>query len=88
MMDSSDDVAEMLTLTVEVDQWGTRRYRNSQDELHRQHGPAVEYADGDKSWWVNGTRRWYLDGEHLTEGEFIMVTKYPSGNPVQQCESH
>jgi hypothetical protein len=29
--------------------------------LHREDGPAIEWADGDKSWWVNG-RRHRLDG--------------------------
>jgi hypothetical protein len=23
-------------------------------QLHREDGPAVEYTDGDKSWWLNG----------------------------------
>ena len=61
MMDSSDALAELLTLTVTVDQWGTRRYRNSQDELHRQHGPAVEYLTGTKYWFLNGQRH-RIDG--------------------------
>lgn len=24
--------------------------------LHRENGPAVEYADGDKAWWFNGKK--------------------------------
>ena len=126
MTDSSDVLMERLTLTLTVGRWGTRRYRNSQDELHRQHGPAVEWANGDKawfldgqlhrttgpaiewadgskSWWLNGQRHridgpaieyadgskaWWLNGQQLSEEEFIMVTKCPSGNPVQQCDSH
>ncbi len=85
MTASDDELAELLTLTLTVDQWGTRRYRNSQDELHRQHGPAVEWVDGTRRWWLNGQRHridgpaiecesghreWYLDGEQLTEREF------------------
>ena len=31
-------------------------------ELHREDGPAIEYASGNKSW--------YLSGEKLTEEEF------------------
>ena len=105
MTDSSDALAELLTLTLTVDEFGTRIYLNSNGQKHRQHGPAVEYLTGTKYWYLNGTfhrttgaaveyadgsKYWYLDGEHLTEGEFIivMVTKYPSGNPVQQCDSH
>jgi len=30
--------------------------------LHREDGPACEYANGDKSWWING--------QLLTEEEF------------------
>ena len=62
MIGSSDALAELLTLTLTVDQWGNRRYLNSHGQLHRQHGPAVEWADG--------TRRWYLNGEPFTEKEF------------------
>ena len=126
MNDSNDDLAELLALTLTVDEFGTCTYRNSSGQLHRQHGPAVEcadgykewyqndqlhridgpameYADGDK-WWhqygkrhrtdgpaiedANGTRRWYQNDQQLSEEEFIMVTKCPSGNPVQQCDSH
>ena len=103
MMDSSDALAELLTLTLTVDQWGDRIYRNSSGQLHRRYGPAVEWANGYKVWYLNdqihridgpaieyatGTRVWYLNGQQLSEEEFIIVTKYPSGNPVQQCESH
>ena len=62
MTDSSDALAELLTLVLTVNEFGTRVYRNSSGERHRHHGPAVEWADG--------TRRWYLNGEYLTEREF------------------
>ena len=39
-----------------------QEYRNSEGQLHREDGPAVERTDGYKSW--------YLNGEELTEGEF------------------
>lgn len=29
-------------------------YFNEQGERHREDGPAVEYNDGGKEWWVNG----------------------------------
>jgi len=53
--------------------------------LHREDGPAIEWADGAKSWYVNdslhredgpaieganGDKEWYLNGEELTEEEF------------------
>ena len=53
MMDSSDALAELLTLTLTVDQWGTRTYRNSSDQLHRRYGPAVECLNGTKVWYLN-----------------------------------
>ena len=34
----------------------------AEGQLHRTDGPAVEFADGRRQWWV--------DGEHLTEEEF------------------
>ena len=48
-------------------------------------GPAVEWADGTKEWWVDdklhrldgpaienadGTKRWFIDDVELTEAEF------------------
>ena len=29
---------------------------NAKGNLHRLDGPAIEYADGTKSWWLNGKR--------------------------------
>ena len=55
--------------------------------LHREDGPAVEWADGDKSWYVDGrihrtdgpaiegkdgSKFWYTNGElHRTDGPAI-----------------
>ena len=27
---------------------------NLEGKLHRENGPAIEFANGDKSWWING----------------------------------
>ena len=62
MIDSSDALAELLTLTLTVDEFGSRIYRNSVGLLHRIHGPAIE--------WANGTRRWWVNDNHLSEEEF------------------
>ena len=84
MIGSSDALAELLTLTLTVDQWGNRIYRNSHGQLHRQHGPAIEWANGGYDWYQNGLRHrvwgpayvraneryWYLNGEQFTEKEF------------------
>ena len=54
-------------------------------ELHREDGPAVEFASGDKYWYkegqchridgpaieyADGDKRWYLDNKNYTEAEF------------------
>ena len=58
--------------------------------LHRENGPAVEYADGDKFWYQNGQfhridgpaivysngqEEWYINDRHLTEAEFLAATQ-------------
>ena len=51
----------MIEYTVRVyDGYAKFWYLN--DELHHEDGPAVECANGDKFW--------YLNGKHLTEQEF------------------
>jgi len=42
-------------------------WRNERYELHRTDGPAIEYADGGKYW--------YLNDVELTEIEFLAKTK-------------
>ncbi len=44
----------MKTYKVTVDDYGTTRWYNEQSQLHREDGPAVEYKDGEKYWWLNG----------------------------------
>ena len=87
MNESNDAVAELLTLTLTVDQWGDRIYRNSAGLLHRIHGPALECANGAKYWylngqlhrttgpaveWANGGYDWYQNDQlHRTTGPAI-----------------
>jgi len=62
---------------VKVDVYGNKRYYVN-NVLHREDGPAVEYANGDKWWykngelhredgpaleWVSGYKAWYLNGK-------------------------
>lgn len=42
------------TLTVETDENGTTEYRNTSDQRHNPHGPAVIYVGGCKSYYING----------------------------------
>ena len=54
-----------------------KEYRNEKGELHRTDGPAIEWSNGTKEWYVNGLRHredgpavefndgsklWYLNG--------------------------
>jgi len=54
-------------------------------KLHREDGPAIEFASGDKAWFLNGVRHredgpaieyaygykaWYINGKYLTKAEF------------------
>ena len=78
-------LAELLTLTMEVDEYGDTRYRNHLGQFHRIHGPAVIYSDGCEDWFQNGLlhredgpavivndgrKYWYFNNEFLTEQEW------------------
>jgi hypothetical protein len=78
-------LCELLSLECRVCRDGTLRYYNALGELHRVHGPAVEYSDGDRAWYHSGqrhrldgpavefgsdVRKWYIDGDELTESEW------------------
>ena len=63
----------MKTYTVKIDDNGDKCwYRNG--KLHHEDGPAVEWADG--------TRFWYLDGKSLTKSEFMARNKSCDGKFV------
>ncbi len=51
----------MKTYKVEVTKEITK-WHNESNQPHREDGPAVEWADGDKSYFINGKK--------LTEEEF------------------
>jgi hypothetical protein len=54
----------MKTYKVTVDEDKTIRWYNSKGKLHREDGPAVE--------WVNGTKVWYINGKlHREDGPAI-----------------
>ena len=52
---------ELLSLECRVDSYGSVYYYNALEQLHRVHGPAVEYLDGSKFWYQNGQRH-RIDG--------------------------
>ena len=78
----------MIEYTVKVYDDGTKFWYLN-DKLHREDGPAVEWADGYKSWWLNGKRHrkdgpaiewvngdksWFLNGIKLSKQEFLRKT--------------
>ena len=84
---SEQAVFDALKYRVDVDMFGTRRYYNSDNQLHRMGGPAVEYVNGHVEWWQNGqhhridgpaiewcggTKIWYqYDIRHRTDGPAV-----------------
>ena len=73
----------MKTYTVKVSDNGSK-YWYLNGKLHREDGPAVEYADGTKHWYLNGKlhredgpavefadgyKEWYINGKlHREDG--------------------
>jgi hypothetical protein len=62
-----------------------KEYKNEKGQLHRVDGPAVEYINGNKYWFINGKRHredgpaieygsgyksWYLNDIRYSEEEF------------------
>jgi hypothetical protein len=37
-----------------IDFNGNKMWRNSQYQIHRDDGPAMEWANGKKEWYING----------------------------------
>ena len=92
---SEQAVFDALRYRIVVDGFGTRRYYNSDNQLHRDGGPAVEYTAGEKQWcqngqlhrtdgpavlWADGTKKWFQNGlRHRTDGPAV---EYASGDKV------
>jgi len=53
--------------TIRIHDTGTREYFNKTGQYHREDGPACEYADGSKFWYING--------KHLTKAKFLARTR-------------
>jgi hypothetical protein len=64
----------MKTYKITIEDNGTIKWYNENDESHREDGPAVEYVGGSKSW--------YLNDEKLTEEEFNKRNKPCIGKKV------
>ena len=77
---------------IHIDEDGDKYYYSDKEMtvLHREDGPAIEYTDGSKSWyidgkchredgpaieWVSGTKEWCVDGKrHREDGPAIEYT--------------
>ena len=53
-MTSEEEVYDALKYRVDVDEYGTRRYYNSANQLHCEDGPAIVCTNGYREWWQNG----------------------------------
>ena len=70
-----------------INEFGDKLYYKDREMMlcHREDGPAVEYADGYKAWFLNGKRHredgpaveypegfkaWFLNNRRYTEEEF------------------
>jgi hypothetical protein len=75
-----------MTSTMTINQAGTKTWRNQEGQLYRTDGPAVEYADGTKRWYLNdqlhrtdgpaveyadGRKMWWVNGRLLTFDEWL-----------------
>lgn len=49
-------------------------YYNDSKQRHNENGPAVEYYDGDKEWWING--------KQISKQEFILRTRQKKLNKI------
>ena len=92
----------MKEYTVEVAEDGTKHwYLNG--KLHREDGPAVEWADGFKAWYRNGelhredgpaaeyatgAKYWWLNGKRVTEEEHKRQTRKGRGQPELSPKTH
>lgn len=44
------------------------KYKNENGQLHREDGPALEWPDGTKEWWLNDVR-------HREDGPALVITR-------------
>ena len=70
-----------------IDEYGTKEWKLPSGDLHREDGPACEYVNGSRHWYINGElhredgpavehidgyRGWYINGElHREDGPAV-----------------
>ena len=70
---------------LKINKEGNRYWKNEKGKLHRDRGPAIEWNDGSKEWyiegklhrldgpaieWSNGIKKWYKEDKEYTKEEF------------------
>ena len=79
---------KMTSLSRRINKFGNIEYRNKNNKLHRDNGPAIIFADGTQSWYKNGKchrengpaligfigiQEWYKNGElHRKDGPSVI----------------
>ena len=56
---------------MEIDEYGTKIWRDLNGHFHRENGPAIEYVDGAKLWYINGQL-------HRVDGAAVEYTNGPA----------
>ena len=83
----------------EIDNDGSVIY-TFKGKFHRIDGPAIEYANGTKEWYIddklhrtdgpaieypNGYKYWYINGEEYSEQEFRKIINPPNCPEYMKC---
>lgn len=86
-----------MSSTMTIDQYGNKIWRNNKGEWHREGGPALECANGYKSWWfhgkchridgpasedMHGFKSWYVGGKWITSLVRDLLFESPFGEDV------
>ena len=90
IMSTEQVESETDYVVCKVNIFGNKRYYNSEGHRHRENGPAMEWANGSKEWYLNGLihresgpaiedvdgfKYWYLNGKrHREDGPSIEYT--------------
>ena len=80
---------------------GSIYWYNNNNRLHREDGPAIEYANGNKYWYLNGKphredgpaiecangyKCWYLNGKEYSEEKFLRILQTGFADPFSSIE--
>ena len=86
--EKTGDVSPDGESTLLVNRVGTKYWYDEQGEWHRRNGPAIEWPDGSKAWfvngkrhrrngpaaeWTNGDKGWWINGKrHRLDGPAVV----------------